>query len=88
MVEPIREVHTDGLGVVTMTITLENVVVKYLAAKKLSAGTCKEYRSTATKWLAWGKGVDIDQIEVTVHAQGRSEEVGCPSNFAWSAAVR
>ena len=34
LVEPIREVHTDGLGVVTMTITLENVVVKYLAAKK------------------------------------------------------
>jgi hypothetical protein len=37
-----------------MTNTLENVVVKYLTSKKLSAGTCKEYRSTATKWLAWG----------------------------------
>lgn len=46
-----------------MTITLENVVVKYLAAKKLSTGTCKEYRSKATKWIAWGKGVEIDQIE-------------------------
>jgi hypothetical protein len=55
LAEPIREVHVDGQGVVTMTITLENVVVKYLTSKKLSAGTCKEYRSTATKWLAWGK---------------------------------
>jgi len=34
-----------------------------LAAKKLSAGTTKEYRSTVTKWRTWGKGVDVDQIE-------------------------
>ena len=48
-----------------MSISLENVVVKYLAARKLSAGTCKEYRSTATKWIAWGNGVSVDQIERT-----------------------
>jgi hypothetical protein len=27
-------------------------------------------------------------LDETVHALGRSEGVGCPSNFAWSAAVR
>ena len=56
------EVHVDGLGVVTMSISLENVAEKYLANKKLSSGTCKEYRSTVTKWIAWGKGVDVDEI--------------------------
>ena len=45
-----------------MSISLENVAEKYLATKKLSSGTCKEYRSTVTKWIAWGKGVDVDQI--------------------------
>ena len=30
---------------------------KYLVAtRELSSGTCKEYRSTVTKWIAWGKG--------------------------------
>ena len=52
-------------GVVTMSISLEKVAVKYLATKKLSSGTCKEYRATVTKWIAWGKGVDVDQIERT-----------------------
>ena len=46
-----------------MSISLEKVAEKYLAAKKLSAGTTKEYRSTVTKWLTWGNGVDVDQIE-------------------------
>ena len=48
-----------------MSISLEKVAEKYLAAKKLSSGTCKEYRATVTKWIAWGKGVDVDQIERT-----------------------
>ena len=56
------DVHVDGLGVVTMSISLENVTEKYLASKKLSSGTCKEYRSTVTKWIAWGKGVTVDEI--------------------------
>ena len=46
-----------------MSITLPAVVEKYLGSKKLSSGTCKEYRATATKWLAWGKGVKLDRIE-------------------------
>ena len=46
-----------------MSISLERVAEKYLVAKKLSEGTRKEYRSTVTKWLAWGQGVDVDQIE-------------------------
>ena len=46
-----------------MPITLEAVVEKYLASKKLSSGTSKEYRATVTKWLAWGNGVDLGQIE-------------------------
>ena len=45
-----------------MCISLESVAEKYLATKKLSTGTCKEYRSTVTKWTAWKKGVDVDQI--------------------------
>lgn len=45
-----------------MSISLENVAVKYLAARKLSCGTCKEYRDTVAKWVTWGKGVDVDQI--------------------------
>ena len=45
-----------------MSITLTVVVEKYLGSKKLS-GTCKEYRATPTKWSAWGKGVELDQIE-------------------------
>ena len=56
------EVHVEGLGVVTMSISLENVAEKYLASKKLSSGTCKEYRLTVTKWVAWGQGVDVDEI--------------------------
>ena len=46
-----------------MPITLRDVVEKYLASKKLSSGTNKEYRGTVTKWLTWGNGVDLDQIE-------------------------
>lgn len=46
-----------------MSITLPAVVDKYLASKKLARATCKEYRATATKWLAWGKGVDVEEIE-------------------------
>jgi hypothetical protein len=53
----------DGPGVVVMAISLENVAEKYLAAKKLFAGTQKEYRATVTKWMAWGKGVDVHQLE-------------------------
>ena len=46
-----------------MSISLKNVAEKYLRSKKLSTGTQKEYRSTVTKWLSWGQGVDVDQIE-------------------------
>ena len=49
-------------GVVAMSISFESVAAKYLTTKKLSSGTCKEYRGTVTKWIAWGKGVDVDQI--------------------------
>jgi hypothetical protein len=45
-----------------MPISFESVAAKYLATKKLSSGTCKEYRGTVTKWTTWGKGVDVDQI--------------------------
>ena len=45
-----------------MSISVEKVAEKYLATKKLSSGTCKEYRSTVGKWTAWGKGVDVDEI--------------------------
>jgi integrase len=45
-----------------MSISFESVAAKYLATKKLSSGTCKEYRGTVTKWIAWGKGVDVDQV--------------------------
>ena len=45
-----------------MSISLEAVSAKYLTAKKLSGGTRKEYKSTITKWTAWGNGVDVDQI--------------------------
>ena len=38
-----------------MSISFESVSVKYLAAKKLSGGTRKEYKSTITKWTAWGE---------------------------------
>jgi hypothetical protein len=43
-----------------MSISLEKVAEKYLVAKKLSAGTRKEYRSTVTKWLTWGQGVAMN----------------------------
>ena len=46
-----------------MSISLEAVSAKYLTAKKLSGGTRKEYKSTITKWTAWGNGVDVDQID-------------------------
>ncbi|MEQ8849194.1 hypothetical protein [Botrimarina sp.] len=39
-----------------MSISLEKVAVKYLNAKTLSSGTCKEYQGTVAKWLAWGRG--------------------------------
>ena len=45
-----------------MSMSVEKVAEKYLATKKLSSGTCKEYRSTVTKWIAWGKGVNVDEI--------------------------
>jgi hypothetical protein len=45
-----------------MSHSFESVAVKYLNSKKLSSGTCKEYRGTVAKWIAWGKGVDVDQI--------------------------
>lgn len=48
-----------------MSISLETVSAKYLTAKKLSGGTRKEYKSTITKWVAWGKGVDVDKIDRT-----------------------
>ena len=35
-----------------MSHSFESVAAKYLAAKKLSSGTCKEYRGTVTKWTA------------------------------------
>lgn len=48
-----------------MSISFESVSVKYLAAKKLSGGTRKEYKSTITKWAAWGSGVDVDEINLS-----------------------
>ena len=45
-----------------MSISLESVATKYLTAKKLSGGTRKEYKLTISKWIAWGEGVDVDQI--------------------------
>ena len=70
---PLQRLSADGaghgkrtstaLGVVVMSISLEKVAEKYLVARKLSDGTRKEYRSTVTKWLAWGQGGDVDQIE-------------------------
>ena len=45
-----------------MSISLENVAERYLTARKLSSGTQKEYRSTITKWTAWGQGVEVVQI--------------------------
>ena len=48
-----------------MSISLEAVSAKYLTAKKLSGGTRKEYKSNITKWIAWGKGVDVDKINRT-----------------------
>lgn len=45
-----------------MSISLEAVAAKYLTAKKLSGGTRKEYKSTITRWTAWGNGVDVDEI--------------------------
>jgi len=45
-----------------MSNSLEAISVKYLTAKKLSGGTRKEYKSTVTKWTAWGNGVAVDQI--------------------------
>jgi hypothetical protein len=46
-----------------MSISLKKAAEKYLAGRSLSAGTQKEYRSTVTKWLCWGQGVEVDQIE-------------------------
>ncbi len=45
-----------------MSNSVEAISVKYLTTKKLSGGTRKEYKSTVTKWTAWGNGVDVDQI--------------------------
>ena len=45
-----------------MSISVETTAAKYLTSKKLSGGTRKEYKSTVTKWTAWGKGVNVDQI--------------------------
>jgi hypothetical protein len=53
----VRDADADGPGVVVMSISLEIVAEKFLVAKKLAIGTQKEYRSTVTKWLAWGQGV-------------------------------
>jgi hypothetical protein len=44
-----------------MSISLEAVSTKCLAAKELSGGTRNEYRLTITKWLTWGDGVDVGQ---------------------------
>lgn len=46
-----------------MSISLESVATKYLTAKKLSGGTRREYKSTISKWVTWGHGVDVDQID-------------------------
>ncbi|MEO1527618.1 MAG: hypothetical protein AAFX06_19485 [Planctomycetota bacterium] len=46
-----------------MSISLESVVTRYLAARKLSRGTQKEYRSTAAKWSKWEGRIAVDQIQ-------------------------
>ena len=48
-----------------MSISFEKVAEKYFAARTLSEGTKKEYKSTVSKWLAWGYGVNVDQIDRT-----------------------
>ncbi len=45
-----------------MSNSVETISEKYLTAKKLSGGTRKKYKSTVTKWTAWGNGVEVDQI--------------------------
>ena len=48
-----------------MSISFEKVAEKYFAARTLASGTKKEYKSTVTKWKAWGNGANVDQIERT-----------------------
>ncbi len=49
-----------------MDKSFESAVTSYLRARSLSAATGVEYRSTLSKWSAWGKGVPLASI-------GRSE---------------
>ena len=58
-----RQVH--GLGVGTMSISLETVVAKYLEAEILSRGTRKEYKSTIAKRLGWEGCAGVAEIEGT-----------------------
>ena len=57
--------NVDGQGVDVMSISFEKVAEKYFAARTLASGTKKEYKSTVTKWKAWGNGANVDQIERT-----------------------
>ena len=45
-----------------MPINLEDVVDRYLRAKKLSGGTRSEYYTTIKKWTQWGASVPIEQL--------------------------
>ena len=51
---------------IAMDKSFETAVTSYLRARSLSAATGVEYRSTLSKWSAWGKGVPRASI-------GRSE---------------
>jgi hypothetical protein len=58
-----RTADVDGPGVVVMFISLEKVAEKYLTAKKLSAGTQKEYRSSITNLTSMALVVDACYLE-------------------------
>ena len=49
-----------------MAASFESAVTSYVKARSLSTATGVEYRSTLSKWSAWGKGVPLASI-------GRSE---------------
>ena len=52
----------DGIGVQTMSSTIESVVEKYLRSGDPAQRTREEYATTLRKWARWGSGVPIDQL--------------------------
>ena len=76
------KVHVDGLGVVTMSISLENVNEKYLATKN-SLVNLQGLPINCHQMDAWGKGVDVD---AALHATSDCVERPCriQCNGRWS----